>query len=93
MSTNEGEISDADYTLQLKARGAEKLSEAQATEAFGGEVDTVNTFELDVDYTVGDIVTVENEYGIRVDTRIAAIPEYWDENGYSTDCVFEGMEG
>lgn len=93
MSTNEGEISDADYTLQLKARGAEKLSEAQATEAFGGEVDTVNTFELDVDYTVGDIVTVENEYGIRVDTRIGAIPEYWDENGYSTDCVFEGMEG
>lgn len=93
MSTNEGEIGDADYTAQLEARGAEKLAETQTTEAFGGEVDTVNTFTLDVDYTVGDIVTVENEYGIRVDTRISAIPEYWDENGYSADCVFEGMEG
>lgn len=93
MSTNEGEISETEYTAQLEARGAEKLAETRATEVFSGEVDTVNTFELDVDYTVGDIVTVENKYGIRVDTRIAAIPEYWDENGYSTDCVFEGMEG
>lgn len=93
MSTNEGEISSADYTAQLEARGAEKLAETQTTEAFGGEVDTVNTFVLGVDYDVGDIVTVENEYGIRVNTRIAAIPEYWDENGYSTDCVFEGLEG
>ena len=93
MSTNEGEISDADYTAQLEARGVEKLAETQTTEVFGGEVDTVNTFTLDVDYTVGDIVTVENEYGIRIDTRISAIPEYWDENGYATDCVFEGMEG
>lgn len=93
MSTNEGEISDADYTAQLEARGTEKLAETHTTEAFGGEVDTLNTFALDVDYSVGDIVTVENEYGIRVDTRISAIPEYWDENGYATDCVFEGMEG
>lgn len=93
MSTNEGEISDADYTAQLEVRGAEKLAETQATEAFSGEVDTVNTFTLYEDYDVGDIVTVENEYGIRVDTRIAEVTEYWDANGYSTDCTFEGMEG
>lgn len=93
MSSNEGEISDADYSAQLEARGAEKLTETQMTEAFSGEVDTVNTFILGVDYNVGDIVTIENEYGIRVNTRIIAIPKYWDENGYSTDCVFEGLEG
>lgn len=93
MSTNEGEINDADYTAQLEARGAEKLAETQTTEAFSGEVDTVNTFALYEDYDVGDIVTVENEYGIRVDTRIAEVTEYWDKNGYSTDCTFEGMEG
>lgn len=93
MSTNDGEISASEYTEQLKARGAEKLAEAQISEAFGGEVDTVNTFTLDVDYTVGDIATVENEYGIRADTRIAAVTEYWDENGYATDCTFEGLEG
>lgn len=93
MSTNDGEISAADYTAQLIARGAEKVSETQATEAFGGAVDMVNTFTLYEDYDVGDIVTVENEYGIRVDTRIAEVTEYWDADGYSTDCTFEGMEG
>lgn len=93
MSTNDGEISASDYTAQLEARGAEKLAEAQAVEAFDGEVDTTHTFTLDVDYTVGDIVTVENEYGIRADSRIAAVSEFWDEAGYSTANTFEGMEG
>lgn len=93
VSTNDGEISDSDYTAQLEARGAEKLAEAQIVEAFDGEVDTTHTFTLDVDYTVGDIATVENEYGIRADSRIAAVSEFWDEAGYSTAITFEGMEG
>lgn len=93
LSTNEGDISDDDYTAQLEERGAERLSETQIAEAFGGEITTDNTFVLDEDYTVGDIVTVENDYGIRADARIIAVSEYWDANGYSTDCVFEGLEG
>lgn len=93
MSTNDGEISADDYVAQLAARGAEKLAEMQVVEAFGGETDTVNTFTLDVDYTVGDIVTVKNEYGIRADTRIIAVSEFWDETGYSTTNTFEGLEG
>lgn len=93
MSSNNGEITEDEYTAQLEARGVEKLSEAKAAEAFGGEVVTSNTFVLDVDYTLGDIVTVVNEYGIRADSRVVAVSEYWDESGYSTDCVFEGLEG
>lgn len=92
MSTNEGEITEGDYTAQLLARGAEKLAEAQTVEAFDGEVDTTNTFIVDVDYTVGDIATVENEYGIRADSRIVAVTEFWDAAGYSTANTFEGME-
>jgi len=93
MSTNNGEISADDYTAQLEARGAEKLAEAHVVEAFDGEVDTTNTFTLDDDYTVGDVVTVENEYGIRADSRIVAVSEFWDDAGYSTANTFEGMEG
>lgn len=93
MSTNDGEIAADDYTAQLEARGAEKLAEAQAVEAFSGEIDTTNTFTLDADYTVGDIATVVNEYGIRADSRIVAVSEFWDEAGYSTTNTFEGLEG
>ena len=92
MSTNEGEISAADYTAQMLARGAEKLAEHGITEAFDGEIDTSNTFVLDRDYTCGDIVTVENEYGIRKDERITAIMESWDESGYTAVPIFENVE-
>lgn len=92
LSTNEGEISDDDYTAQLVARGAEKLAEHSLSEAFDGEMDTGNTFILDKDYTLGDIVTVENEYGIRKNVRISAITEIWDAEGYSAVPSFENVE-
>ena len=92
MSTNEGEISDADYTAQMLARGAEKIAEHAITESFDGEIDTSNTFVLDEDYTCGDIVTVVNEYGIQKDVRITAIMESWDESGYAAVPVYENVE-
>lgn len=92
LSTNEGEISDDDYTAQLVARGAEKVAEHALSEAFDGEMDTGNTFVLDVDYTLGDIVTVENEYGIRKNVRISAIVEVWDADGYAAIPNFENVE-
>lgn len=91
LSTNEGEISEDDYTAQLTARGAENIAENPITETFDGEIDTTN-FVLDEDYTLGDIVTVENEYGIRKNVRIVAIIECWDENGYTAIPTYENVE-
>lgn len=92
LSTNDGEISADDYTAQLVARGAEKLAEHALSEAFDGEMDTSNTFVLDEDYTLGDIVTVENEYLIRKNVRISAIMETWDAEGYTAIPSFENVE-
>lgn len=92
MSTNEGEISEADYTAQMLARGAEQLAEHSITESFDGEIDTANTYILDEDYTVGDIVTVINAYGILKDVRITAIMESWDATGYAAVPVYENVE-
>lgn len=92
MSTNEGEISADDYTAQMLARGAEQLAEHAITESFDGEIDAENTYILDVDYTVGDIVTVINEYGIQKDVRITAIMESWDESGHAVVPVYENVE-
>lgn len=92
LSTNEGEISAEDYTAQLVARGAEKIAEHTLSETFDGEMETSNTFILDKDYTLGDIVTVENEYGIRKNVRISAIVEFWDADGYTAVPNFENVE-
>ncbi len=92
LSSNEGEISEADYTAQLVGRAAEKIAEHQLTESFDGEMDTGNTYILDADYTLGDIVTIENEYGIRKNVRISAIMETWDASGYTAIPTFENVE-
>ena len=68
------------------------MAEHGIMEAFEGEIDTSNTFILDKDYTLGDIVTVENEYGIRKNVRIAAIVETWDEVGYTASPTYENVE-
>ena len=92
LSTNNGEISDADYTAQLIVRGAENIAENSLSESFNGEIDTSNTFALDADYTLGDVVTVENEYQIRKNVRVSAIMEAWDAEGYAAIPTFENVE-
>ena len=92
LSSNEGEISEADYTAQLMARGYEKMADHQLTESFDGEIDTANNFILDQDYTLGDIVTVENEFRIRKSARVSAIMETWDAEGYAAIPTFENVE-
>ena len=92
VSTNDGEISAEEYAAQLSARGAEALAEHPLSESFDGEIDTANNFVLDVDYTLGDIVTTENKYGIRKNTRVSAIMESWDNEGYNAVPIFENVE-
>lgn len=92
LSTNEGEISADDYMAQLVARGAEKVAEHSLSESFDGEMGSANTFILDEDYTLGDIVTAENEYLIRKNVRISAIMETWDADGYTIIPSFENVE-
>lgn len=92
LSTNDGGILLTDYMEQLQARGAEKIAELTVTESFDGEIDTSNTFALDVDYTLGDVVTVENEYYIRKNVRVSSIMEAWDEDGYTAIPTFENVE-
>lgn len=92
ISTNDGEIGADEYTAQLMARGAEAVAEHLLAESFDGEIDTANTFVLDVDYTLGDIVTVENEYSIRKNVRVSAIMETWDTEGYTAIPTFENVE-
>lgn len=92
LSTNEGEISADDYMAQLVARGAEKVAEHSLSESFDGEMGATDTFVLDEDYSLGDIVTAENEYLIRKNVRISAIVEVWDAEGYSIIPNFENVE-
>lgn len=91
-STNDGEISDEEYTELLIQEGEEKLSELQPTTSFSGEIDSTINYVFNQDYFLGDIVQVENDYGIRAKTRIIEIIESEDDTGSSIIPTFSEME-
>lgn len=93
-SDAEGEepISPLDYRNLLRGRGAEKFAEYGIVTTFEGEVEPNQSFVFNVDYFLGDIVTVRNEFGIEVDARVTEVIEAYDDNGYTIIPKFEFME-
>lgn len=81
LESEEDVISYEDYLLLLEQRGAEKLAEHTMTEAFTGEVITDLSFKYGVDFNLGDIVTVINQYGISQNVRITSAIESIDDTG------------
>lgn len=83
VSSNEGEISDADYLAQLSGRGMEKLEAASREESFEAVVDNTNLYIMGKDYFMGDIVTVRNKYGVSANARVVEMIENWSDSGYT----------
>lgn len=73
VSSNNGDISETDYYAQLKARGNETLAEYAPIYTFEAETEPNGIFKYGRDYSVGDIVQMVNEYGIKVRARITEI--------------------
>lgn len=91
ISSDEGAISDTEYNQLLTENGKEQLAQFSIFGSFEGVIDT-NLYEYKKDFDLGDIVSLENEYGIQVDARIIEVIETWDEEGYTLEPYFEYME-
>ena len=61
--------------------------EATRIETLGGDIISNN-----MSYNLGDIVQIENEYGIQATVRILEIIDCEDESGYSTVPTFSTWE-
>lgn len=83
------EIPINDYNALLEQRGREKLGENVDIQTFEGEIEVGRTFTYGVDYDMGDVVEVENEYGISAAPRVIEIVECIDESGYSMVPTFD----
>lgn len=79
-STNEGTITDEDYSAVLKGEGETALKEKRKTEEINAELVPNGIFKFREDYQLGDIVTLET-YGTKMDVRIIGTTENEDSNG------------
>lgn len=83
---------DVIYLSYLLGMAYGKVSEHGEKISFSGDVDPNVTFRYKQDYYLGDIVTVENEYGISRAARIVEVREINDETGYRMEPIFEYLE-
>lgn len=82
-------MTDAEYNSALAERGKQKLLECTKITAFEGEVDYLNSFVYKRDYFLGDIVQIENEYGLGGKARITEVVSSHNSSGYSVYPTFE----
>lgn len=65
-----GTLSLADYNLLLTHRGEAYLAAHHDFEGFDGQVDPNMNYVYDTDYRLGDLVQLENEYGLSGVTKV-----------------------
>ena len=82
-STNGGEITKGAYMQVLYDRGYQACAENRPLRETEADVAPNYGFKLGVDYFLGDIVSVENEYGVKITPRVVETIEAQDDNGYS----------
>lgn len=81
VSSNNGDIDPISYYNMLYNLGKDDLALTHITEQFSGQVIENGLYTYGEDYELGDIVQVENEYGIKGKARITEITMVDDETG------------
>lgn len=86
------EITEAEYLKELEQRGKEKLSGCEYEKIFDGEAETTISFKYGVDFNIGDILQVSNEYGIGTKVRVLEYVRSQSEDGYNVYPTFSSVK-
>lgn len=87
-----GEEYSGNYTDFLTEKGNEELENKKADKTFEGAVDVNGMFKLGQDFSLGDIVQIENEFEIQEQTRVVEIIYSTDNDGSTVYPTFEVYE-
>lgn len=88
-SKGDGGLTDDEYDAMLAQQGEEAIAESSDVCSYAGDADTGGVFSLNEHFFLGDIVNVENQYGVKGASRIVEITECEDAEGYTATPVFE----
>lgn len=82
-------LTEEQIIAKLQERGQQKLSEFTEEFFLEGQVLTNSPFKYEIDYDLGDIVTIQNrEWGITRDARITEIKEIYEPGGFQIEATF-----
>jgi len=72
---------ESEYRSIIQQEGKDELSEHDITGAFSGKVEALRQFTIGKDFDLGDIVQVENEYGMTGRCRVAEVIYSHNDSG------------
>ena len=70
-------------------RGVSKLAETQVESDFDAKVDYIQPYVYNEDFTMGDIVQFQNQFGISYQVRITEFISSDSENGFEQYPTFK----
>lgn len=85
-------LTPTQYNNKLKQRGIEKLADNVTTKDFEGKVESTILFVYQRDFFMGDLIQIENEYGIGGTARIIEFIVSIDANGIETYPTFQSVD-
>lgn len=92
VSSNDGGIEETEYIAMLQNKGTESLAEHVNNKLFDGDADVTTQYVINQDFFLGDVVQIENEYGVTAAARILEVIESEDESGITVIPTFSAME-
>ena len=77
-------VSNAEYITMLRQRGSEDLAENTELISFDGQAETSQMFKYGIDFFMGDIVNVLDNYGHDIKSRVVELITSENEDGSTT---------
>lgn len=90
--TGDEQLSDEEYSALLTQRGLEKLNDYSKINAYTAEAIQTKNFIYEKDFFKGDIVQLENEYGMTTKAKVSEIIRSIDNSGYNVYPTFVNVE-
>ena len=87
----EHQIPPAQYNNQLSQRGIQELTSYPIVRQFDGKVEASQLFIYNRDFYMGDIIQIENEFGIEGTARITEFIYSDDSSGIQMYPTFTAM--
>lgn len=86
------QITDEQYMAILQQKGEEALATQTVTTSFEGEAETTVLFKYGIDFFMGDILQIQNEYGHESTARVTELVTSHNEEGLSVYPTFENLK-
>lgn len=75
------DVTEEEYAAMMDQEGENQLAESSATKNIEASVDPERTFVFGRDYFLGDIIHIENQYGVGARARVVEVVFSQDANG------------